>query len=277
MATWSDEAIERLYAGAKAGEDIAAVAAALGMRKRDVEAKAERLRIKWGAPKPAAPVQEPMPAPRSEVSGRFGPTGRWDHVVIDRLRALVATGSSAAEASRALSGEFGESFSRNAVIGKAARLGIVFAGGAAAAARAIATKPAPVRAMKAARAAPEWGDAKEQQLRDLARAGRSAREIADTLGTSKGAVIGKAARMMVRLQGKPRPATRRPAVDPGAPDPALSVLFLERARGQCAAILDDSAHILERRCCGAPVSGESFEFCAHHRLRYTIAPTRAAA
>lgn len=207
MVTWTDEAIERLYAGAKAGERAATIAAALGLRPRDVEAKAERLRIKWVVPEAAAVAPEAGAERRADV-----------------VAAPVA--------------------------------------------------PRPARV---ARAGSEWDEARERRLRDLARTGHSAREIAEALGATKNAVIGKAARMMVKLTGRSKPVSRRPVVDPGAPDISLSVLFLERVRGQCAVILDDAAPILERRCCGAPVSGERYAFCAHHRLRYTIESGRAAA
>lgn len=277
MVRWTDEAIERLYAGAKAGETAAMIAAALGLRPRDVETKAERLRIKWAVPEPAGGAREAASASLSEASGRARATGRWCDAAIDRLRDLAATGLSAGEVSHVLSREFDDSFSRNAVIGKASRLGIVFGGGTASKARAIALKPKAARMTKAARSASEWDEARERRLRDLARSGHSAREIAEVLGATKNAIVGKAARMMVRLTGRARPVSRRPVVDPGAPNPSLSVLFLERARGQCTVILDDTAPILERRCCGAPVSGERYAFCAHHRLRYTIESGRAAA
>lgn len=238
MVQWSEEAIERLYGAARAGETIEAVATALGLMAKDVAAKAARLRIKWPSPdpdRPGTPISPPEPARVAPAKARDDDSiPAWSDPASDAVIARhTAMGWSAAR--------IGDLFgvSRNAVIGRCERRGIAL-GGQSAAARS--ERPAPKPRVAAAKPAPD----------------------------------------RVRPIVIPRPMPRidrddRPRSDPGRPDPALSVRFLDRRDGACAAILDDTAPILERRCCGAPVSGLHFQFCAHHRLRYTTRPVRASA
>lgn len=146
-----------------------------------------------------------------------------------------------------------------------------------------------------------WDDHKIAELERLAAAGRSAREIAEALGVSRNAVIGKIHRLKLRLAGAPgsntsatarrpvrglsdrgrdgalmtrlkHPAPVRPAiVKPATVAPAVrayphkTTLIAARA-DQCRFPIGGDKHRLI--VCGEPVAGASSYCAACHGVVY---------
>lgn len=196
----------------------------------------------------------------------------WTDEAIATLRRLLRAGETYSDIAAAIGG-----VSRNAVIGKASRLGL--SGAARRAPRGSVGRP-----VEGARAEPNgalWTDAEVETLRTLAFR-KTAGEIAVALGRSAGSVRAKAASLgLVLRPGERRPpgtggrkvSAPAPLVAPSSPPPieaapAVAVRFMDRRAFQCAAIVDAGVPILERMVCGRTVSGLT-AWCAEHRLRFT--------
>jgi GcrA cell cycle regulator len=137
-------------------------------------------------------------------------------------------------------------------------------------------------------------------LKNLFERGRTCREIADEIGVSRNAVIGKLSRLKLfrgrgrggrHFEPRSKPGERRPAprqhrilmVLRAAPEPRLHVLEEEMPadRGQCCSLLELSNEKCRwplgsaspasiRFCGGKPVDG--LPYCAGHaRMAYRVA------
>ena len=118
-----------------------------------------------------------------------------------------------------------------------------------------------------------WDDAQIALLRDLCTLGLAYKEIANRLGVTKNAAIGKAYRLGIHKV--PRPTvpfvSRKHLVKPipvivPPPDP---ILFLEVGRGYCRFPLwtDPAPPVEEMLVCGKKVANDSASYCTAHRQR----------
>lgn len=198
----------------------------------------------------------------------------WTDDALATLRRMLRAG----ETYSAIAAAIG--VSRNAVIGKASRLGL-----SGSAARAPdGSVAASVTGERRTGTVKAWTADEVDTLRTLAFR-QTAAQIGVALGRSAGAIRAKADSLGIVLRpGERRPpgtggrkATARPAstalvavaeVAPAEAVPAGGVRFLDRRAFQCAAIVDGAAPILERMVCGRRVSGAT-AWCAEHRLRFT--------
>ncbi len=117
-----------------------------------------------------------------------------------------------------------------------------------------------------------WTQARIETLKTSWDAGLSAAQIADALGVTRNAVIGKAWRLgladrrVMRKARKPRPEHRRvaklrpaPAPVPACCKPVSRPLF-DLADDQCRWVVD----VREFLFCGAPVADARRPYCPHH-------------
>lgn len=175
----------------------------------------------------------------------------WTPERVARLTELVEAGHTSQEVADRLGGQI----SRNACIGKAARIGLAWRG------------PPGVNRRGRTLAEAQWLE-DEPRLREMLAAGWTTRAIAAALGRSVGAIRHKTQRLDLDLSNRPDPVRlprELPPPPPVEPSPLAygPVPFLDRRAGMCAWPLWEPP-ARTGLCCGAETAkGEPY--CAEHK------------
>ncbi|WEK50335.1 MAG: hypothetical protein P0Y66_22280 [Candidatus Kaistia colombiensis] len=201
----------------------------------------------------------------------------WTDGMIDRLRVLAGDGDTASEIASTMSREFGEKFTRNAIIGKMMREDIA--------------------STNARRSNLEWTPERVDKLRVLASNRMSATEISKALKFWSAKVIRNkcrdekiklkahkgAAKMPPKVKAPPMATDDVPFLPPVAlvveyvPAARSPKTFLEAGQFECQNFLpdQDSKPAHERLVCANPVNFASrFRFCAACGERLTVRATK---
>lgn len=120
---------------------------------------------------------------------------------------------------------------------------------------------------------PNWTDKEIATLREMWGKGYSSRAIAEKLGKSRNAIIGKATRLsLARKKTTTQPAVITPIPKaPAEPQkrPVGGVSILDVGHGQCRAVLGSSGDSNGLAImCGQPTFGQT-SWCYEHLLKHT--------
>lgn len=195
-------------------------------------------------------------------------TPDWLEPWKDRLRALWPTGMSTPQMGRVLTKEFDREFTKNAVVGKARRLGLE-------------ARPSPILVAGHPKTTP-LTDEQRDSIRCLAEQGKSDDVIAAAHGIGPWTVrrllkrqdASGLRRDRIRALGAIKatlpPPTPRPAIQPPPPRPVI-VLPLSGTSGPCCFPLGEPGTKAFRYCDDPSVRGKPY--CADHvRLCYVAKP-----